>query len=129
MGLVNINVKVIPHHTQRYETIGDWYFTDRGQTLNVFVSELGNNEMEFLVAFHEQAEAMLCKSRGISEPAITEFDKLFEARREAGNTDEPGDDPMAPYKREHFFSTSIERLMAAELKIDWRKYEEAVNSL
>jgi hypothetical protein len=35
---------------------------------------------------------------------------------------EPGDDPRAPYYREHQFASGMERLMAAELGIDWQQY-------
>ena len=124
-----IDVKVIPHNQQRYETVGDWYFNQDNNRLTIRVSSMRNRKYEFLVALHEQVEAMLCLERGICEKEITLFDMKFEAAREDGNTDEPGDDPAAPYKREHFFATSVERLMASELGVDWRLYEEAVNSL
>jgi hypothetical protein len=126
---VLIDVKVIPHNQQRYETVGDWYFNQDNNRLTIRVSSMRNRKYEFLVAMHEQIEAMLCLERGICEKEITLFDQKFEADREDGNTDEPGDDPAAPYRKEHFFATSLERLMAAELGVDWRKYEEAVNSL
>jgi len=126
---VLIDVKVIPHNQQRYETVGDWYFNQDNNRLTIRVSSMRNRKYEFLVALHEQVEAMLCLERGICEKEITLFDMKFEAAREDGNTDEPGDDPAAPYKREHFFATSVERLMASELGVDWRLYEEAVNSL
>ena len=124
-----IDIKVIPHNQQRYETVGDWYFNPDNNRLTIRVSAMRNKQYEFLVALHEQVEAMLCIERGICEKEITLFDMAFEAKREEGNTDEPGDDPAAPYKKEHFFATNVERQMAAELEVDWRKYDEAVNSL
>ena len=124
-----IDVKIIPHNQQRYETVGDWYFNPDNNRLTIRVSSMRNKKYEFLVAMHEQIEAMLCIERGICEKEITLFDMNFEANRAEGNTDEPGDDPKAPYKKEHFFATSVERLMAAELGVDWSKYDEAVYSL
>src|SRR5271154_2592588 len=124
-----IDVKVIPHSEQRYATVGDWFFNKENSRLTIRVSAMGDGNYEFLVAMHEQIEAMLCIERGICEKEITVFDKNFEANRAEGNTDEPGDDPKAPYKKEHFFATSVERLMAAELGVDWGKYDEAVYSL
>ena len=124
-----IDVKVIPHNQQRYETVGDWYFNPDNNRLTIRVSSMRNKKYEFLVAMHEQIEAMLCIERGICEKEITRFDMNFEANRKEGNTDEPGDDPKAPYKKEHFFATSVERLMASELGVDWSIYDEAVNSL
>lgn len=124
-----IDIRVIPHKEQRYETIGDWWFNKDNSKLSIRVSNLNNEDYENLIALHEQVEALLCLKRNIDEKKITAFDIKFEKHREFGNTDEPGDDPKAPYRKEHFFATSIERLMAAELNIDWRKYEEAVYAL
>lgn len=126
---MNIDIKTIPHNTQRYETVGDWYFNPDNNRLTIRVSCMRNKLYEFLVARHELDEAMLCVQRGINEKEVTLFDIQFEKNRKFGNTDEPGDDPAAPYRKEHFTATSFERLMAAELGVDWRKYEEAVNSL
>lgn len=123
-----IGMHSIPHCLQRYETVGDWIL-EEPDAIIVKVSDLGNEDFNFLVALHELIEAKLCQKRGISEAAITAFDMAFEAKRLVGNTDEPGDDPQAPYRREHFFATNIERLMAEQLGVDWREYEEAVNSL
>ena len=84
---------------------------------------------EFLVAIHEAIEAMLCKRRHIDERLITQFDINFEKHREADNYDEPGDSEHAPYRKEHFFATNIERQIALELGIDWLKYNKKINSL
>lgn len=125
---MNITIKTIRHGDQRYDTVGDWLFNRRTH-LHVLVSRMGNRDYEFLVGLHEMIEAWLCQKRKIYEVAITAFDVAFEEKREPGNTDEPGDDPQAPYRREHFFATSIERLMAAELGVDWAEYEKVVNGL
>lgn len=127
---MNTEIRIIPHKQQRYETVGDWYFIDG--TLFIFVSDLGDWRYNFLVAFHEQAEAMLCLHRGISEMNVTIFDKWYENERAMGNKHcqaEPGDHKMAPYRKEHFFATSVERLMAAELKVDWEDYDAAIEAL
>ena len=117
-----IEVKVIPHKDHRYpKTCGDWQFD--GALLTVRVSDLGNWRMEYLIADHEVREALLCRSRGITEKQVDDFDITFKG---AG---EPGDDPRAPYYREHFFATSIERLTAAELGIDWIQYEAKIEGL
>lgn len=126
---MQIDIKVIPNSEQRYDTVGDWWFNPDNSKLFIRVSRMNNSKYENLVAIHEQIEALLCLERGIDEKKITAFDIKFENNREPGNADEPGDDEKAPYKKEHFFATSIERLMAAELKVDWKKYDEAVNNL
>ena len=35
----------------------------------------------------------------------------------------------APYRKEHFFATNLERLLAAELKVDWFEYDRYVDAL
>lgn len=124
----DVHIKTIPHKSQRYPTCGD-YFDDIAGNLVIKVSELPDEDFEFCIAIHELIESYLCAKRGISEPSITAFDIEFERRRKKGNVDEPGDDPKAPYFKEHQFSTKIEKLMAKELKVSWKKYTDAVNSL
>lgn len=125
---MKIIIETIPHDTQRYPTVGDWWFEPDG-TLQVRVSAMHNERYEALVGLHEVIEALLCEHHGIDEQTITDFDVAFEAERAPGNTDEPGDACNAPYRREHFFATSIERLLAAELGVKWHRYEDAVNDL
>lgn len=123
-----INIKIIPHSHQRYDTCGDWWFDEKND-LFIRVSESGNWKYNVLVALHEAHEALLCKDRGIDERAITQFDIEFEDSRIKGNDDEPGDDPKAPYKKEHFFATNLERMFAAELGVDWNEYDKEINNL
>lgn len=118
----------IPHNKQRYETVGDWFEAPDG-TLMIAVSKMSDPRYEVLVAIHELIEVTLCKQRGISQELVDEFDRAFEERRANDNIDEPGDDSHAPYRKEHFFATSIERLVAAELGVDWKTYDEEVNAL
>lgn len=117
----------VPHDGQRYETVGDW-FTVHGCDL-ITISDMNNWKYERLVLVHELIEAMLCEARGISEEAVTAFDKAFEEKREPGNTDEPGHDPTAPYHREHVFAEHIERLLAEAMGVDWTEYDNTVAGL
>src|SRR5436190_6009848 len=125
---MKIHVETIPHSEQRYPTVGDYWSEDGVQ--HIRVSHMVDWRYEVLVAVHELVEMALTRHRGVSEPRITEFDVEFERSREqCGGFSEPGDHPDAPYRREHFFSTNIERLFAAELDVDWFQYEEYVESL
>lgn len=115
-------IDVILHEGQRYETVGDWIpITD--YLTHVKVSALGDWRMEFLVGIHEAIEWALCKHRGISEEAVTAFDK---AHPESA---EPGDEPDAPYLAEHQFASKIERILAEALGVDWDAYDKAIESL
>ena len=126
---MNITIKTIPQKEQRYETIGDYWFIRKESpptnfNLEIRVSETGNWKYEALVAIHELVEVLLCKDRGISEPDIMAFDKAFEAKRKPDDKDsEPGDDPAAPYGKEHRFAENIERLVAAELGVNWNTHD------
>lgn len=130
---MQIKVKVIKHKFQRYPTVGDWFFIkegpESGDVLHIRVSNMGNEDYENLVIVHEIIEAILCKKRNISEDSVTDFDLKFESERENGNEDEPGNNPNAPYHKEHVFATKIERQIADELGVDWDEYDKAVNSL
>lgn len=121
-------IEVVEHDKQRYETVGDWQYTEK-DNFYVTVSRMDNWKYELLVGIHELIEAALCKDRGITDNLVSDFDRNFEALRQPGNTDEPGDHQFAPYKNEHFFATSIERLIAAELNVDWKEYDDAVQAL
>ena len=125
-------ITVIPHAQQRYPTVGDWW-ADRSNHWHIRVSAMGDWRYEFLVALHEQVEMALCVARGIQEEAVTEFDQTFEAQRRIAldpeAMGEPGDAPGAPYRREHRFAENIERLVAAELGVEWQAYDTTVGRL
>lgn len=128
---MKITIESIPHKHHRYETVGDWFW--RKKHLVIRVSKMKNPDYILLVAIHELVEAWLCFRRGISERSVTKFDKEFEEKRSnhqfLGGVSEPGDHPEAPYFDEHQFATKIERMVAEELEINWRKYEKTLDSL
>ena len=123
----DIWIKVIPHDRQRYPTVGDWYEQDG--TLFINVSAMSDWRYQVLVAVHELVETAICRQRGITQEAVDSFDLAFEKARAEGNLDEPGDDPQAPYRREHFFATNVERLLADQLGVDWDAYDREVATL
>ena len=125
---MRIIIDTIPHSEQRYETVGDWYYDVDG-TVQIRVSDMGNWLFTMLVAVHELCEWILCRARGISQVEVDDFDKAFESVRVEGNTDEPGDEPSAPYHNEHCFATAVERMLCAALGLSWKTYDEKVNSL
>lgn len=128
--MLNIHIQTIKHSSQRYPTCGDWYYKNSGQDLYITVSELQDWRKEILVAVHELIEVMLCKDHGITQQDVDKFDIEFEKNRDPNDfITEPGDDPKAPYFHEHFFATVIERLLAMQLKVDWKDYEKAISEL
>jgi hypothetical protein len=115
----NITIKVIPPAKQRYDTSGD-YWIDKHRTIQVRISKARNWRYEALLLMHELTEMFLCMERGVSFKAIDRFDMTFTGEGE------PGDDPKAPYYREHQFAGRIERLLARELGVDWATYEDGL---
>lgn len=119
--MLNIDIKTIPQSEHRYETLGDYWDDPDGST-HIRVTNLKSEDSEFLVALHELIEQYLLKKRGISELDVKAFDIAFEKERAEGKWDEyaePGDDPRAPYRQEHFIAESIERITAAFIGVDW----------
>jgi len=134
---MEIHVKVIPHSEQKYETCGDWWW--EGDTLEIRVSELGNPTWEFLIAAHEEDEAMGCKKDGIKVEDIDAFDIAYEEARKNKTAapcgcvpspiSEPGDDHHAPYFIWHQIATTFEKRRAAVLHVDWKAYDKKVTEL
>jgi len=121
--MFKVSIETIPHNNQRYETCGDWQFDHIHNRLIIKVSDLGDWKMEACLAFHEMIEAIRCESDGITEHQVDVWDSNFKG------DGEPGDDPKAPYHKEHVEATRCERVMARQLGVDWEKYEKKLNSL
>ena len=124
---MKVTIEVIPNEKQRYPTVGDWVWI--GDDLTIYVSDMGNWRYEMLVAFHELAECLICKHRGISQAAVESFDILYDKLRQEGDKSQPGDSPHAPYYQEHQFANCVENLLALQLGVNWEQYGEAVDGL
>lgn len=125
---LKIDIRTIPHSHQRYETVGDWYYAPDA-TWIFKISDLGNWRMELAVAVHELVECALCRYVGISQGEVDAFDTAYEAQRAPDNYDEPGDDPRAPYHKQHCIATGIERIIVCMLGLSWKEYDNKINSL
>ncbi len=130
--MINIRIETIPNEKQRYKTIGDWFYVDLAYRNNgeepqqrtvIRVSDLDEPKFEFLVALHELVEMFLCHERGVTEKQVDDFDIYWK-----GDGD-PGNDPAAPYWKEHQFASVIERMMAHELGVDWQQYEKRLDEV
>ena len=120
---MKIVIETIPQKDHRYPTIGDYWRDDQGN-LQIRVTDVGNWKYEALVALHEMIEVLLCEDRGIKEPDIMAFDEAYEKNRPADDPDsEPGDAPLAPYRKEHRFAENLERLFAEQLGVIWDEYD------
>ena len=120
---LRIVIETIPHSQQRYATVGDWRFRPDG--LHIAVSKMSGRRYEFLIAMHETIE---CQHAGVSQRAVDSFDMAYEKHRKPGDDSEPGDDPRAPYHRQHMFASKVERMLAHELAVNWAAYNRQVSS-
>jgi len=123
--MLNIDIKTIPESEHRYCTLGDYWDDDKGT--HIRVKRLESEDSEFLVALHELVEQYLLKKFGIKEPDVMAFDIMFEKERADGKWDqdaEPGDDPRAPYRNQHFMAEVIERMMSVFIGVDWKQHCE-----
>lgn len=121
-SLTELHYKVIPHDEHRYDTPGD-YWTDVDGIEQFRVSRMHDERYEHLVLIHELVERILCHHWGISNRSIDNFDLKWKGKGE------PGDDHNAPYWEAHQIASAVERLMAAELGVDWNEYDRAVSKL
>lgn len=127
--MLRTKIKTISHDKHRYDTVGDYRINGRTGYREILVSEMDNEDYEFLVAVHELIEEYLTRKRGIKEEDITKFDMYYEDARQEGDITEPGNSPLAPYFKEHQFATIIEKQIADELGVDWEEYDKVVCSL
>lgn len=115
-----IDVRFIPHKDQRYDTVGDYFFTDKiRDLLQVRISKHKNWRYSWLVLIHELTEILLVLDQKIPFEKIDEFD--FRSKAE-----DPGSDPKAPYHGAHMFALKIEKQICEKLGISWENYEKAL---
>lgn len=123
---MNIHIKVIPESEMRPEVNGaDWFFDSNGD-LQVRVSPMSDWRREVLLGIHEAVEAIMCMHNGVSQAAVDAFDLEYD-KTHAFDVN-AGDDPKAPYVREHCLATAIERILCAELEVNWQEYDQELAS-
>lgn len=113
---MNVRIEVIPHAKQRYNTLGDWLF--EGDDLVIRVSASGDWRSDMLVAIHELVEVVLCKADGVTQEVVDAFDMSHP------DSEEPGDEPNAPYRDQHCHALAVERMVAAAMKYSWQHHDD-----
>ena len=126
---MNIIIKRIPQKKFRPGIVGcDWWF-DKNGNLQVRISDkLKGWRKVACIGLHEAVEAILCRHNGVSHLAVDRFDVRYEKRHPTKKI-EAGDHPKAPYRREHCFATAVERMVAAELEVNWPEYDQDLENL
>jgi hypothetical protein len=118
----NVELKIIPHRTQRYDTLGDWTYSTNG-TLCIYASETNVAAYNWALLLHELVEAWLCRQNGITVEEVDAWDLNW------SSDGEPGDHPQCPYHRPHQAATVIERLFLWMTGYDWEGYEAALDKV
>ena len=123
---MNAHITIVEPKHMRPEVDGvDWFWTPAGD-LEVQIAPMSDWRYEMLLAVHELTEAIMCKHNGVSQKQVDEFDTEYDKTHDTDCN--AGDDPAAPYKREHCFATAIERILCAELGVDWKHYDDELAS-
>lgn len=118
---MKIVIETIPHASQRYDTVGDWWFDPDG-SLQIRVSAASDERYEQLVAVHELVEVLQCMNDGVTQKQVDEFDMAYTG------DGEPGEQPEAPYHVQHMNAYAIEIALASMLRVDWKKYDSSVSN-
>jgi hypothetical protein len=108
-----IIIEAVPPEKMRLESYrevgcGDWFVDPETGDIRIVIAgpDVWDDEKTFLIALHELVEARLCTKDGVTQGAVDTFDANFTG------DGEPGDDPKAPYQRQHRAAMMIEHMMA-----------------
>ena len=114
-----ITIRVKSPSEMRNCYIGDWLEEVPGHR-TIDIADTGDDRFNLLIALHEAVEQELCAENGVQESDVSAFDAAFE---ESGRDGEPGDDPAAPYFREHQAATRVEEMGCLSLGVTWAEYD------
>jgi hypothetical protein len=121
MNCPRIEIKFIDPKNQRFGEAGDWFYDAEDDRMTVFVNRMSDWRSELAVAIHELCESIACLAADIDQTDVDAFDKRFHEDLHDG---EAGDNPDAPYHKQHVGATAVERLTCSELGINWEQHEK-----
>lgn len=124
---MDILIRVIDNGQHRHPFTGADWFWDNDGNLQVRVSKLSDWRYEALLGIHEAVEAIMCKHNNVTQESVDVFDTWYDQTHASDLN--AGDDPNAPYRREHCFATAIERVLCAELNVNWKQYDDELAAI
>ncbi len=133
LACFGLYVHVVPYAQMRYPSAGDWLTDETG--IRIIVADTGSWRCNFLVALHEIVEAWLCRRHGITQEEVDQWDMVTwpkymkTSQTRQIDSDEPGDHPNCPYRREHRIASRVERVASWLLLVNWTKYEQRLEAL
>ena len=122
--LPRIQVDIITHKSQKYDTAGDYEQMRDGRWV-LSISRLTDWRYEACILIHELVEMCLTKHHNVDWKDID----IFDISGEGKDHPDPGTLPSAPYHNEHILATQLEKKFAKMLGVDWKKYNEELDSL
>jgi hypothetical protein len=114
---MHIEIKSIPSSEQRYDTVGDYWY-DENDTLQIRLSDDVPEMPPEMVLLHELTEIFLCQKHGVKFEDIDNFDMNVFPLRDRDESAEPGDEPDAPYRKEHRIAMIVEHIFANAMGVD-----------
>jgi hypothetical protein len=119
---VKVSIQEIDHSAQRYNTVGDWYPGPAGWKM-VLVSKMSDRRLAKLIAIHELIEMWCCEEDGITSDMVDDWDFNHE------NYEDEEYWKGCPYRDQHLFAESIERMLADRWGVIWDKYGDVIEEM
>jgi hypothetical protein len=118
-----IDIRIIPHKDQIYETAGNYGEDGCGWWMEI--SKMEDWRYEAMCAMHELLEMILTKAQGVDWKDIDNFDMTGEGK----DMDDPGISPKAPYHTQHLAAMRLEKDICKIMGIPWYKYDRSYSKL
>ena len=116
-----IFIKTVESYHQRFSECGDWFFDADSNELTIFVTKMSDWRSELAVAIHELYEAVAFLADGGDQTDVDFFDKKFYTNKEMDG--QAGDQGDAPYHKQHWQATKVEKEVVAQLELEWHQHE------
>ena len=114
-----ILIKVVPHSQIRNDDVTDWKTCNGVDEILVSILvDIEKPGYALLVAIHELVEKFLCDRDGITDEQVTAWDATHKLM---------GDDPRAPYHKQHNRALGVEQAACAALGYHWESYDRFIN--
>lgn len=126
-----IFIKEIPHESNKWATLGDWWFGDEQRNINqdgdlyITISQMPMWKYFWPILAHEIIEIAWCLTHGVTSQECEDYDAMWEDELNRGlhkPEEEAGFDKRSPYRGGHIWGARFERLVCWILGINWKKY-------
>ena len=113
-----MEIRLIDQDQARYDTWGDYFVENDKLIFQIVRSKV--DIYTKLTLIHEMIECFLLEHKGITPTDVDNFDLEWKNP----DYEEPGDDPLCPYKYEHHAADEALKIMCDNLGISFNDYME-----